>query len=54
MLLDAGNLGMTLKVSIFKGLVRLFVGHGMGEVEEEGLGKMAACRALWDHVRHRQ
>ena len=48
----AGELGMTLEVSIFKRLARLFVGHGLGEVEEEGLGIMAACHALWAHGRN--
>ena len=45
---------MTLEVSIFKRLSCIFVGHGVGEVEEEGLGILAACRARWAHGRHRQ
>ena len=54
MLPSAGELGMTLEVSIFKRLARLIVGHGVGEVEEEGLGILMACRARWAHGRHRQ
>ena len=51
---SADELGMTLEVSIFKRLARIFVGHGVGEVEEEGLWIPAACRARWAHGRHRQ
>ena len=49
-----GELGMALKVAILKRLARLFVDHGVGEVEEEGLGIMAACDERWAHGRYRQ